>query len=74
MHPGAAIGRATALVRGDDLDREALVGLGPLGDGTFLPGVEAAARDAQDAAHGLDGEGHLLLFDEGEFHSLSFAK
>src|SRR6185369_4253146 len=36
--------------------------------------IEAALGDAEDPAQGADGEGHLLRGDEGELHSLSFAK
>src|SRR6187200_1276977 len=74
MHPRAAIG-APALVMdfGDD-DAQRLVCLLASRRRTLPPGVVAAWGNLEHAAHRSHGEMGLLLVDEGEFHSLSFAK
>jgi hypothetical protein len=74
MNARASVRTTTALMRRDDVHGELSIGRCPRRHRALLPGVEAARRDSEDSAHRADGEGHLLRFDESEFHSLSFAK
>ncbi|HEX2877619.1 MAG TPA: PAS domain S-box protein [Polyangiaceae bacterium] len=73
VHARAAINLPASLVHRCDGDRKLRVGLHASRLWSLLPSVEAAAGDAQHAAHRVHGEGHLLG-DESELHSLSFAK
>src|SRR6187551_1166453 len=74
MNPRATVDAAIATMGGGDFHCKLRVGLAAGRRRTPLPSVVTAACDAQSTTHRVDCEGHLLLGDEGEFHSLSFAK
>src|SRR3954471_15360522 len=71
---GTTVSATAAQVNGRNSRRELRIALRPRWLGTFRPGIEAAARDAEQSAHGADREGHVPRRDERELHSLSFAK
>src|SRR5450432_2398201 len=74
MNSRTAVDSPIASMSRGDLHGKLCVGLAACRWRAPFPSVVAAARDSECAAHGADREGHLLLGDEGEFHSLSFAK
>src|SRR6478735_1777993 len=74
VHARAAVRAAAAQVHGSNRCGQLRVTLCPGWSRTLLPGVEAAARHAEDAAHRTNRKGHVPRCDEVELHSLSFAK
>src|SRR6478735_1320300 len=74
VHARAAVRAAAAQVHGSNRCGELRVALRSGWSRALLPGVEAAARHAEHAAHRADREAHVPRSDEGELHSLSFAK
>src|SRR4051812_10081763 len=74
VNPRRPVGPSTASERLANLHDERFVAHLPARKRSSRPGVEAASRDAEDAAHASDAELVFVLLDEVKLHFWSSAK